>query len=122
MKNLSRYQPINIVSTIFLVLLTRLKNTSIEPDHILVSYDVSALFTNVPLKETIDILVDKAFDGDWFNKTHSMQLQRHQLTDLLEIATTNQLFQFNGKLYEQTDGVAMGSPLGPLLPTFSCAI
>ena len=72
-----------------------IKNTSIEPNHILVSYDVSALFTNVPLKETIDILVDKAFEGDWFNKTHSMQLQKHQLTDLLEIATTNQLFQFN---------------------------
>ena len=52
-----------------------IKNTSIEPNHILVSYDVSALFSNVPLKETIDILVDKAFEGDWFNKTHSMQLQ-----------------------------------------------
>ena len=26
-----------------------------------------------------------------------------------------QLFQFNGALYEQTDGVAMGSQLGPLL-------
>ena len=76
---------------------------------------MSALFTNVPLKETIDILVDKAFEDDWFNKTHGMQLQKHQLTDLLEIATTNQLFQFNGELYEQTDGVAMGSPLGPLL-------
>ena len=87
------------------------------------SYDVSALFTNVPLKETIEILVDKAFEGDWFNKTHGMQLQKHQLTDLLEIATTNQLFQFNGELYEQTDGVAMGSPLGPLLANvFMCHI
>ena len=74
-------------------------------------------------KETIDILVDKAFEGDWFNKTHGTQLQKHQLTDLLEIATTNQLFQFNGKLYEQTDGVAMGSPLGPLLANvFMCHI
>ena len=63
-----------------------------------------------PLKESIDILVDKAFEGDWFNKTHSMQLEKHQLTDLLEIATMNQLFQFNGELYEQTDGVTMGSP------------
>ena len=26
-----------------------------------------------------------------------------------------QLSQFDGALYEQTDGVAMGSPLGPLL-------
>ena len=94
-------------------LIDEIKNTSVEHNHILVSY-VSA-FTNVPLKETIDILVDKACEGDWFNKTHSMQLQKHQLTDLLEIATTNQLFPFNGELYEQTDGVAMGSPLGPLL-------
>ena len=83
--------------------------------------DVSALFTNVPLKETIDILVDKSFESDWFNKRHSMQLQKQQLTDLLEIATTNQLFQFNGELYEQTDGVAIGSPLGPLLANvFMC--
>ena len=92
-----------------------IKNTSIQPNHILVSYDVSALFTNVPLKETIDILADKAFEGDWFNKTHSMQLENHHLTDLLEIATMNQLFRFNGELYEQTDGVAMGSLLGQLL-------
>ena len=84
---------------------------------------MSALFINVPLKETIDILVDKAFEGDKFNKTHSTRLQKHQLTVLLEIATTNQLFQFNGELYEQTDGVAMGSPLGPLLANvFMCHI
>ena len=31
------------------------------------------------------------------------------------MATKGQLFQFNGSLYEQIDGVAMGSPLGPLL-------
>lgn len=40
---------------------------------------------------------------------------------LLEIATTNQLFQFNGQLYQQTDGVAMGSPLDPLMANvFMC--
>ena len=52
-----------------------------------------------------------------------MQLQKHQLTELLESATSNQLFQFNGELYEQTDGAAMGSPLGPLLASvFMCHI
>ena len=100
-----------------------IRNTDIESDHILVSYDVSALFTNVPLMETINILVDKAFEDDWFNETHSMQLQKHQLTELLEIATSNQLFQFNSELFKQTDGVAMGSPLGPLLANvFMCHI
>jgi len=42
---------------------------------------------------------------------------------LLKLATTNQLFQLDGKLYEQVEGVAMGSPLGPLLAnTFVCYI
>lgn len=90
-------------------------NLSVNEDDILVPYDVTALFTNVPLGETINILVNKAFADDWFNKTHGLNLQKDQLVKLLEIATTNQLFQFDGQLYEQTDGVAMGSPLGPLM-------
>ena len=37
-------------------------------------------------------------------------------------ATKDQLFLFNGQLYEQTDGVKMGSP-GPLLANvFMCSI
>ena len=32
--------------------------------------------------------------------------------ELLSIMTKNQLFQFEGNLYEQMDGVAMGSPGG----------
>ena len=92
-----------------------IRNSPIGEDGILVSYDVTALFTNVPLNETINILVEKAFADDWFNQTYGLNLQKHQLTKLLEIATTNQLFQFNGQLYEQIDGVAMGSPLGPLM-------
>ena len=40
---------------------------------------------------------------------------------LLEVATTNQLFQFDGHLYKQTNGVAMGSPLGLLMANvFMC--
>ena len=37
------------------------------------------------------------------------------------MATKHQLFQFNGKLCEQDDGAAMGSPLGPLIHAFSGA-
>jgi len=45
---------------------------------------------------------------------HATEASKYQLTKLLKIATTNQLFQFKGQLYEQIDGVAMGSLLGPL--------
>jgi len=95
----------------------------INSGDILVSYDVTSLFTNVPLDETIQILADKAFTDDWFNKTHELNPSRDQLIELLNAATKNQLFQFKGNLYEQTDGVAMGSPLGPLLANFfMCSI
>ena len=98
-----------------------IRTHTMNEDDILVSYDVKALFTNVPLDETIKILVNKAFTDDWFNKTYGLNLQQDQLARLLEIATTNQLLQFNGQLYQQTDGVAIGSPLGPLMANvFMC--
>ena len=56
----------------------------------------------------------KAFSDNWFNETYDLNLNKNQLRELLELAT-NQLFQLNGTLYEQVEGVAMGSPLRPLL-------
>ena len=44
-----------------------------------------------------------------------MNISKDDLTELLNLATKDQLFQFNGNLCEQIDGVAMGSPLGPLM-------
>ena len=100
-----------------------IRNTSIDVDHILVSHDVTALFTNVPAHETIAILVAKAFSDNWFNETYDLNLTKDQLRELLELATTNQLFQLNGTLYEEVEGVAMGSPLGPLLANmFMCSM
>ena len=83
----------------------------INKSKILVSYDVSSLFTNVSLDETIEILVNRAFSNNWCNTTHNLALTRTDLVDLLNVATKGQLFQFNRALYEQTDGAA----LGPLL-------
>ena len=88
-----------------------------------VSFDVSSLFTNVPLEETIHILADKAFMNNWSNVTHGLNLNKQDLVDFLRAATKDQLFLFNGPLYEQTDGVAMGSPFGPLMANvFMCSI
>jgi len=93
----------------------------IDEQDILVSYDVSSLFTNVPVDVTIEILAEKAFKDNWFNKEYDLNITKTDLIELLEIATKKQLFQFEGNLYEQVDGVAMGSPLGPLMANaFMC--
>ena len=95
----------------------------INDQDILVSYDVSSLFTNVPVDETIKSIAERAFENDWFNKEHNLNITKSDLTELLRIATKNQLFQFEGNLYEQVDGVAMSSPLGPLMDNaFMCNI
>ena len=90
------------------------KNRNVEGE-ILVSYNVSSLFTNVPVDETIEILVQKAFHEEWFNNDYNLALIESDLRALFNIAVKNQFFQLDGKLYEQIDGVPMGSPLGPLM-------
>ena len=66
-------------------------------DHIPVSYDITSLFTNVPLDETI--LADKAFHDDWFYKIHELNLSRDQLIELLNAATKNQPFSVQWKSF-----------------------
>ena len=100
-----------------------IRSHTMNEKDVLVSYEVTALFTNVPLDETINILVNKAFTDDWFNKTYGHNLQKDQLARLLKLATTNQLFQFNGQLYQKTDDVTMGSPPGPpMANVFMCRL
>ena len=41
--------------------------------------------------------------------------QQRRPDGLTKVAMKNQLFQFNGNLYKQVDGVAMRSPLDPLM-------
>ena len=79
--------------------MNEIQGIEIHHGEILVSYDVTSLFTKVPLEETIQILADKAFSGDWFNKTYKLNLTRADLVDLLRAATHNQLFQFDGGFY-----------------------
>ena len=53
------------------------------------------------------------------NEIHS--LKRSQFKELLELASLDNHFIFDGTIYKQIDGVAMGSPLGPTLAmAFMC--
>ena len=64
-----------------------IQNLDIDENDILVSYDVTSLFTNVPLRETIHIIAEKAFVDDWFNETHNLNITKSDLVQLLEVAT-----------------------------------
>ena len=75
------------------------------------SLDGDSLFTNIPLDETIDICVNQLFEN-----TDTVEgFAKSELKQLLSLATKESYFIFNGLLYKQIDGVAMGSHLGPSL-------
>ena len=79
-------------------------------DQFMCSFDVTSLFTNVPLEETIDII---EFLISKLNINPPIPVD--DFTSLLRLCTKNVQFSFDQKLFTQIDGVAMGSPLGPVL-------
>ena len=70
-----------------------------------------SLFTNVPLRKTVNIILKRVYQ-DRLIKTNS---KKRSLKKLLIDVCTKTSFIFNNKIYEQKDGVSMGSPLGPVL-------
>ena len=81
----------------------KLKDIKLTPEDRLISFDVVSLFTKVPVEETLQY-IKEIFPED------IATLFRHCLT------TT--YFKWNAEIYEQTDGVAMGSPLSPTIANF----
>jgi hypothetical protein len=77
-----------------------IKSLRAGPEGILFSFDVVSLFTMVPIV-VAPRLLSRQFDED------ILRLFHHVLTS-----------PFNRQFYEQTDGVAMGSPLFPVIADF----
>jgi hypothetical protein len=80
---------------------------------LMASFDVTSLFTNVPLEESINFVVQCCE-----RYSINLPISTTALKKLLLFCTQNVQFLFNGTFYRQIDGVAMGSPLGPLLANF----
>ena len=79
-------------------------------EHYMFSLDVESLFRNVPLRETVDYICD------YIDHTgREIGIPTTLLKRLILLCTENIQFQFNNGIYRQKDGVAMGSPIGPLL-------
>ena len=83
----------------------------IPPGYKMASFDVVSLLTNVPLDETIDIIIKRIYD----KKEINTDIPKKEMRELLYLCTKNAHFTLNNKTYLQVDGVAMGSPLGPVL-------
>ncbi|XP_062836681.1 uncharacterized protein LOC134298951 [Anolis carolinensis] len=83
------------------------ENLNIEEDSILVTIDVTSLYTNIPLDEARTII------ENILRRRTKLQPPTHFLMDLLDIVLEKNYFRFQNQFYFQTFGVAMGSPLAP---------
>ena len=83
------------------------------------SFDVSSLFTNVSLTESVNLCCDLLFqysDLILYNECR-------KFCKLLNFAVEDNHFFFNKQLYDEIDGVALGSPLGLSLANIcKCAL
>ena len=77
------------------------------------SYDVSALFTSIPIQHAINI-IEKHLkeDTDIPNRTN-MKIQH--IISVLRFGLNNRYFSFQGRFYQQTEGAAIGSPISPIV-------
>ena len=80
----------------------------------LVSCDVTSLFTNILVRETVNAAINLIF-----NHNLNLNVTKKELKKLFLFPPPQTHFVFNGKFYNQIDGVVMGSPLNPVLANIS---
>ena len=75
------------------------------------SFHVALLFRNIPLEDTINVILRRIYE----KKEIVTDIPRCEMRELLYLYTKNVHFTFNSNIYIQNDSVAIGSPLVPVL-------
>ena len=89
---------------------------TIDNPTYMVSLDVESLFTNVPVDDTIEIILHHVYNNENMRKP---TIPKTILTRLLKICTTEcPFYSPTGDLYAQKDGISMGTPLGPTFANY----
>ena len=78
------------------------------------SYDVTSLFTSVPIDQAFNIIKDLLEKDEKLNDRTVLLVQN--IIELLGFCVHNTYFSFQNKFYEQVEGASMGSLAVPLSP------
>ncbi|KAL9953291.1 hypothetical protein ACROYT_G040687 [Oculina patagonica] len=90
-----------------------ISSETILDNEIMVSFDVESLFTNVPIDGAVQAALRKLEnDPSLADRT---TLTPAQIADLLNFVLRSTYFQYNGSIYEQREGAAMGSPVSAVV-------
>ena len=92
---------------------SRAKGLTLQLRECLSSYDVTSLFTSVPIDPALNIIKDLLEKDDKLNDRTVLSVQK--IIELLGFCLHNTYFSFQNTFYEQVEGVAMGSPVSPIV-------
>ena len=91
----------------------RAKRVTLQLGECLTSYDVTSLFTSVPIDTALHIIRDLLEKDKKLNDRTVLSVQ--SITELLGFCVHNTYFSFQNIFYEQVAGVAMGSLVSPIV-------
>ena len=75
-----------------------LKGIQLGPDEVMVSYDVRALFTSVPIHPALEVIEMLLKEDTGLQNRISMSTKH--IMDLLEVCLRSTYFTYKGKFYE----------------------
>ena len=84
-----------------------------DDDEELRSYDVTALYTSVPIDKALTVIKHRLEEDSTFRNRTALSPQ--DCIKLLDICLNCTYFVFNGQFYHQVHGAAMGSPVSPIV-------
>ena len=97
-----------------------LKGKNINPDETIVSFDVSALFTSIPVPVASEVINTKLIshisqEGPQAFLEHPHNIPKDNIISLLDLILNNCVFSFQHKFYKQLRGAAISSPVSQII-------
>ena len=94
-------------------LVEKLSNVQLNSNELLVSYDVTALFTCTHVGESLKIIESRLKNDTSLHERTNLSVE--QIMSLLEYSLTTTYFQYDNVCYQQIEGAAMESPVSPIV-------
>nr|CAH8820229.1 unnamed protein product [Trichobilharzia regenti] len=83
----------------------KLNDIQLETDETMVSFDITSLYTNIPVNMALEAVKKELTTDPELN--HRIKLPIKGIILGIQLCLTFTIFKFQGKIYRQTEGVAM---------------